>query len=200
MVTMDATDVFIHPDALCDTETVGAGTRIWAFAHVMPGAAIGNACNICDAAYVEGDVRIGDRVTVKNQVMIFSGVDIGDDVFLGPGVTFTNDLRPRAFIKRSGDALLKTCVRQGVTLGARTTVVCGVTIGEYAFAGAGAVIATDVPPHALVVGTPAKQIGWVCTCAERLPETLVCQSCGQQFLKSAGGLTAMGEGRPEDDQ
>lgn len=192
MVTMACTGVFIHPNALCESETVGRGTRIWAFAHVMHGAEIGEGCNVCDGAYIEGDVRVGDRVTVKNQVMIFDGVDIADEVFLGPGVTFTNDLRPRAFIKRSGDALLTTRVCRGVTLGARTTVVCGVTVGEYAFAGAGAVIVTDVRAHALVVGSPARQIGWVCSCGERLSDTLICESCGRSFAESSDGLAGVG--------
>ncbi|WP_230207721.1 acyltransferase [Microlunatus sp. Gsoil 973] len=120
--------------------------------------------------------------------MIFDGVDIADDVFLGPGVTFTNDLRPRAFIKRSGDALLTTHVRRGATLGARTTVVCGVTVGEYAFAGAGTVIAKDVPPHAFIVGAPARRIGWVCVCAARVSDNLACTECGRVFAEWQDGL------------
>lgn len=194
MVTMRERGVLVHPNALCDSEAVGVGTRIWAFAHVMPGAQVGEGCNICEGAYIEGDSRIGDRVTVKNQVMIFDGVDIADDVFLGPGVTFTNDLRPRAFIKRCGEALLRTEICRGATLGARTTVICGVTVGEYAFAGAGAVIVTDVQAHALVVGSPARQIGWVCSCGERLPDTLICESCDKRFAESPDGLAAVGAG------
>lgn len=191
MVTTEPTDVFIHPKALCESSSIGPGTRIWAFAHVMPGAEIGAGCNICDGAYVEGRVQIGDRVTVKNQVMIFDGIEIADEVFLGPGVTFTNDLRPRAFIKRTGDALLGTRVCRGATLGARTTVVCGVTIGEYVFAGAGSVIAKDVPAHALVVGSPARQVGWVCVCATRLADDLVCSECGRAFQKGPTGLESL---------
>ncbi|HEY9293781.1 MAG TPA: acyltransferase [Microlunatus sp.] len=193
MVTLQTSGVFIHPNALCETEDVGAGTRIWAFAHVMRGAEVGESCNICDGAYVEGEVRIGDRVTVKNQVMIFDGVDIADDVFLGPGVTFTNDLRPRAFIKRSGGMLQSTSVRRGATLGARSTVVCGVTVGEYAFTGAGAVVTKDVPAHALVVGNPARQVGWICTCGERLTAELGCESCGRHFAESSNGLDELSE-------
>lgn len=194
MVTTGPTGVFEHPNSLCESETVGAGTRVWAFAHVMPGAEIGEDCNICDGAYVEGNVRIGSRVTVKNQVMIFDGVTISDEVFLGPGVTFTNDLRPRAFIKRSGDALLNTVVDRGATLGARVTVVCGVRVGAYSFVGAGAVIVTDVPAHALFVGSPARQVGWVCTCGQRLPAELICLSCGNRFSEAEDGLvTVKGE-------
>lgn len=194
MTTTERSSVYIHPNALCESDSIGAGTRVWAFAHVMAGARIGAGCNICDGAYIEGGVRIGDRVTVKNQVMIFDGVDISDDVFLGPGVTFTNDLRPRAFIKRSGSALLKTHVRTGATLGARTTVVCGATIGEYAFAGAGSVIAKDVPAHALVVGSPARQIGWVCVCGTRLRNDLVCETCGNDFSEGSRGLSPVTRG------
>ena len=136
--------VFVHPQGLCDSDDVGDGTRVWAFAHILPGARVGRDCNVCDGAYIEGGAVVGDRVTIKNQVMIFEGVEIADDVFLGPGVAFTNDLTPRARIKRHGDALLGTKVEQGATLGARVTVVCGVTIGENAFVGAGAVVVRDV--------------------------------------------------------
>ena len=135
---------------------MGRGTRVWAFTHVLHGAVIGRDCNICDGAYVEGGARIGDRVTVKNQVLVFDGVIIEDDVFLGPGVVFTNDLRPRAHIKRTGASLLGTTVRRGVTLGAGVIVVCGTTIGRDAFVGAGAVIVDDVPAHAFIVGNPAR--------------------------------------------
>ena len=104
--------IFVHPKGLCESDDVGSGTRIWAFAHVLAGAEVGRDCNVCDGAYIEGGASVGDRVTVKNQVMIFEGVAVADDVFLGPGVTFTNDLRPRAHIKRGGDALLPTTVRR----------------------------------------------------------------------------------------
>lgn len=180
-------DVFVHAQGLCESETVGSGTRIWAFAHVLSGARVGRDCNICDGAYVEGGAVLGDGVTVKNQVMVFDGVTIADHVFLGPGVAFTNDLNPRAHIKRSGDALLPTIVERGATLGARATVVCGVTIGEYAFVGAGAVVAKDVPAHGFVVGNPARQIGWACWCGLRLPESLEC-TCGRSFACEGNGL------------
>ena len=117
MTTMTNEGVFVHPQGLCESRAVGAGTRVWAFAHVLDGARVGRDCNVCDGAYIEGGAEIGDRVTVKNQVMIFEGVTVEDDVFLGPGVTFTNDLKPRAHIKRHGDALLPTHVRAGATLG-----------------------------------------------------------------------------------
>jgi UDP-2-acetamido-3-amino-2,3-dideoxy-glucuronate N-acetyltransferase len=173
--------VFVHPAGLCESDSVGAGTRIWAFAHVLSGAVIGSNCNICDGAYVESGAVIGDRVTVKNQVLIFEGVTVEDDVFLGPGVVFTNDLRPRAHIKRSGDALSRTTVRRGATLGAGVVVVCGTVVGANAFVGAGTVVTRDIPAHAFVVGNPARQIAWACTCGERLDDDLGCAICGRAF-------------------
>ncbi len=180
--------VFVHPHGLCESETVGAGTRIWAFAHVLSGATVGKDCNICDGAYVEWGAHVGDRVTIKNNVLLFEGVTVEDDVFLGPAVVFTNDLRPRAAIKRSGEALLSTIVRSGATLGAGVVVVCGNTIGRHAFIGAGAVVTSDVPDHAFVVGNPGRQRGWVCVCGDRLASDLTC-ACGRSFEHSDSGLT-----------
>jgi acetyltransferase-like isoleucine patch superfamily enzyme len=179
--------VFVHPKGLCESNNVGRGTRVWAFAHVLAGARIGRDCNICDGAFVENGASVGDRVTIKNQVMIFEGVHIADDVFLGPGVIFTNDLRPRAHIKRHGDDLLRTTVQRGATLGAGAVVVCGVTIGEDAFIGAGAVVINDVPAHGFLVGNPGRLIGWACTCGERLPADLRC-ICGRVFERQTSGI------------
>ena len=177
---------FVHPQGLCESDQVGAGTRVWAFAHVLAGAVVGEDCNICDGAYVEGGAVVGNRVTVKNHVLIFEGVTVEDDAFLGPGVVFTNDIRPRAHIKRLGDALATTTVRSGATLGAGVVVVCGITIGANAFIGAGTVVTREVPPHAFVVGNPARQIGWACRCGKRLPETLACETCGGKYAVSPG--------------
>lgn len=173
-------DVFVHPHALCESTEVGAGTRVWAFAHVMAGASVGADCNICDHVFVESGARIGDRVTVKNAVLVWDRVEIEDDVFLGPNMVFTNDLWPRAHVKKPAAELVATRVRTGATIGANATVVCGVTIGAHAFVGAGAVITRDVPEHALVTGNPARQHGWVCTCGQRLPAELVC-ACGARY-------------------
>ncbi|WP_152364182.1 acyltransferase [Microlunatus speluncae] len=189
--TNPADGVFVHPQGLCDSNEVGAGTRIWAFAHVMAGARIGRDCNIGGGAFVEGGAELGDRVTVKNQVMIFDGVWIENDVFLGPGVIFTNDLRPRASIKRSWPDLLSTRVCDGATLGAGVIVVCGITIGHNAFAGAGAVLTTDVPDHALMAGNPARQHGWVCACGQRLDKALRCR-CGRRYASSVSGVIELG--------
>jgi len=183
-----AADVFIHPNGLCESEYVGPGTRVWAFAHVLPGAIVGRDCNICDGAFIEGGAAVGDRVTIKNQVLIFEGVTIEDDVFLGPGVVFTNDLRPRAHIKRHGAALLPTTVRRGATLGAGVVVVCGITIGAHAFVGAGAVVHRDVPAHAFMVGNPARQVGWVCLCGERLTDIFSCRECSRTYRRVDQGL------------
>jgi UDP-2-acetamido-3-amino-2,3-dideoxy-glucuronate N-acetyltransferase len=178
--------VFVHPSGLCESSDVGPGTRIWAFAHVLDGAVVGADCNICDHAFVEGGVRLGNNVTVKNGTLLFTGVTVEDDVFLGPSCVFTNDLRPRAAIKKSSEDFLPTLVRRGATVGASATIVCGHTIGENAFLAAGAVVAADVPAHALVAGNPAKQRGWVCECANRLDSDLVCV-CGLRYRARPDG-------------
>ena len=183
--------VFVHSHGLCESDEVGPGTRVWAFAHVLAGARIGRDCNVCDGAFVENGASIGDRVTVKNQVMIFEGVHSADDVFLGPGVIFANDLRPRAHIKRQGAELQTTTVQRGATLGAGVVVVCGMTIGEHAFIGAGAGVTRDVPAHGFIVGNPGRLIGWACICGERLPPTLRC-TCGRAFERQGGGLHQLG--------
>ncbi len=180
--------VFVHPHGLCESTEVGAGTRIWAFAHVLQGAVIGADCNIGDHAYVEGGARIGSGVTVKNAVLVWHGVNICDDVFLGPNVIFTNDLRPRSFGSKDPDGFAPTDVRLGATIGAGATIVCGVTIGEYAFVAAGSVVRGDVPPHALVAGNPARSVGWVCRCGGRLDAALVC-GCGNTY--DGGGATGL---------
>lgn len=172
--------VFVHELGLCESSDVGDGTRIWAWAHVMAGARVGADCNIGDHAFVESGAVVGNGVTIKNGVMVWDRVTVDDDVFLGPGMVFTNDLRPRAPLKRSGDDLVPTRVRRGATIGANATVVCGVTIGEHAFVAAGSVVADDVAPHALVAGNPARPLGWVCECGERLGDDLTC-TCGRRY-------------------
>ncbi len=152
--------MFIHPQALVESRKIGDGTRIWAFAHVLPGARIGGDCNICDHVFIENDVVIGDRVTIKCGVQIWDLLRIEDDVFIGPNATFTNDLYPRSKVNFPGK-FTATTVRRGATIGANATILPGLTIGERAVVGAGAVVTRDVPPGAIVVGNPARITGHV---------------------------------------
>ncbi len=147
--------VFIHERALVESELIGAGTRIWAFAHVMPGARIGRDCNVCDHTYIEGGAIVGDRVTIKSGVYLWDGLRVQDDVFIGPQATFTNDRFPRS--KQPFEVQFTTVCR-GATIGAGAVILPAITIGERAFVGAGAVVTTDVPPYALVVGNPARVV------------------------------------------
>jgi len=195
---------FVHPAALCESSQVGAGTRIWAFAHVMAGAQIGSECNIGDHAFIESGAVIGSRVTVKNNVMLWEGVRVEDDVFLGPGAIFTNDLYPRS-PRMHGEAtvhqryqdkaiwLVETRVERGASIGAGAVIVCGIVIGEYALVGAGAVVKRDVKPHALVIGNPATQNGWVCRCGSKLASKggrFVCPTCQASFRLAGDELKA----------
>lgn len=150
---------FIHPNAICETDQVGPRTRIWAFAHLLPGAQIGADCNVCDGVFIENDVIVGDRVTIKSGVQLWDGVRLEDDVFVGPNATFTNDPFPRS--KRHLDAFPLTVVHRGASIGANATILPGLTIGSAAMVGAGAVVTRSVPPNAIVVGNPARIIGYV---------------------------------------
>jgi len=157
---------FIHSHALCESDSIGDRTRVWAFAHILPGAVIGEDCNICDGVFVEGEARVGDRVTVKCGVQLWDGVVLEDDVFVGPNATFTNDLFPRS--RKHPESYAKTVVRKGASIGANATILPGVTIGAGAMVGAGSVVTRDVPEHAIVVGNPARITGYANTKA--LPE------------------------------
>jgi UDP-2-acetamido-3-amino-2,3-dideoxy-glucuronate N-acetyltransferase len=179
----------IHPTAIVDTRGIGAGTRVWAFSHVLPGAEIGADCNIGGHCYVESGAVIGNRVTVKNGTSVWSGVTLHDDVFVGPAVVFTNDLVPRSPRSEYSGAryddtaswLVPTEVKRGATIGGGAVIGAGVTIGEFAFVAAGAVVTKDVAPHALVKGSPARPAGWVCRCGQQIQtpaEPTQCAACG----------------------
>ena len=170
--------------------SVGEGTRIWHFSHVMPGAVIGRDCILGQGVFVAATARIGDRVKIQNHVSVFDSVTLEDDVFCGPSCVFTNVSTPRSPTPRK-DRYEKTLVRRGATIGANATVVCGNTVGAWALVGAGAVVTKDVPPHAIVTGVPARVTGWACECGERLPSTprrTACAACGRAYLRKPSGL------------
>jgi len=187
----------VHPQGLCDSDRVGEGTRIWAFAHVMRGAVVGRDCNIGGGAFVESGAVLGDRVTLKNQVMVWDGVRVEDDVFVGPGVIFTNDAAPRSprmpgaadRYRDPGRWRVATVVGRGASLGAGAVILPGADVGPAAMVGAGSVVTRPVPAHALVVGNPARRVGWVCVCGGRLGDDLTCPDCGAAYLAAGGGLT-----------
>ena len=177
----------IHPSAIVDDgATLGAGTRVWHFAHVCAGARVGDGCSLGQGTYVGNDVVIGHNVKVQNNVSVYDAVTLEDDVFCGPSMVFTNVFNPRAAVVRKNE-YRRTLVRQGATLGANCTIVCGTTVGPYAFVGAGAVVSRDVPAFALVVGVPAKQIGWMSRHGERLALPLAgdgeaaCPATGERY-------------------
>jgi UDP-2-acetamido-3-amino-2,3-dideoxy-glucuronate N-acetyltransferase len=171
-----------HMAVVEDGVTVGNGTRIWAFAHVLSGVSLGEDCNVCDHTFIEGRVRIGNRVTIKCGVSLWDGVVVQDDVFIGPNVVFTNDKRPRS--RQRPPEYPETILKQGCSLGANATILPGLTIGRWAMIGAGAVVTHDVPDYALVVGTPARRTGWVCQCGEKLnfqQAPVVDCKCGERY-------------------
>lgn len=181
-------DYFVHPTAIVDDGAkIGKDTRIWHWCHIMNDVVIGKHCNIGEHAFIENGVKIGDNVKVKNNVAIYTGVECEDDVFLGPNCVFTNVVNPRSFIERKAE-FKKTHIAKGASIGANATIVCGHDIGEYAFVAAGAVVASDVKPYALVMGVPAKQIGWICQCGEILHEKRKCPKCGIEYIEKDGVL------------
>jgi len=192
----DSTPYFVHESSYADEGCViGEGTKVWHFSHVMAGAVIGRRCNIGQNVVISPDVRIGDNVKIQNNVSVYTGVILEDDVFCGPSTVFTNVVNPRSGVPRKNE-FRSTVVRRGATLGANSTIVCGHTIGRYAFVGAGAVVTKDVPDYGLVVGNPARLIGWMCECGVRLPggvgagaprDPLACGSCRLQYAFDAGG-------------
>ena len=172
---------------------IGDDTKIWHFTHVMAGARIGRACNIGQNVVISPDASIGDNVKIQNNVSIYTGVVLEDDVFCGPSMVFTNVVNPRSHVSRKHE-YKPTLVKRGATLGANSTIVCGHTIGRFAFVGAGAVVTKDVPDYALVVGNPGRVAGWMCECGVKLapgsirPVQATCKACGSRYLARAGVL------------
>jgi UDP-2-acetamido-3-amino-2,3-dideoxy-glucuronate N-acetyltransferase len=183
-VSVDAPEYFAHPSAIVDLPCeIGAETKIWHFSHIMSGSKIGRSCNLGQNVVVSPGVILGDNVKVQNNVSLYTGVELERDVFCGPSMVFTNVINPRSHVVRKHE-YKRTLVKQGATLGANCTVVCGTTIGRYAFIAAGAVVTHDVADYALVKGIPARQEGWICYCGVRLHEN-VCNTCGRQYLIEA---------------
>jgi UDP-2-acetamido-3-amino-2,3-dideoxy-glucuronate N-acetyltransferase len=180
-----ALEVFVHESAYVDAGAqIGAGTKIWHFCHIMPGAVIGERCSLGQNVVVMNGTRIGNNAKIQNNVSIYEGVELDDDVFCGPSMVFTNVVNPRSAVSRKHE-YQRTFVGRGTSIGANATIVCGVTLGEYSFIGAGAVVTRDVPSFALMAGVPARRIGWMCQCGERLPDsgTGTCTACGKSYVR-----------------
>lgn len=185
---------FIHESSYVDEPCeIGEGTKIWHFSHVMSKSKIGRRCNIGQNVVISPDVRIGDNVKIQNNVSVYTGVELEDDVFCGPSMVFTNVTNPRSHVSRK-DEYRKTLVKRGASIGANATVVCGHTIGRYAFIGAGSVVTRDIPDYALVVGNPGRIAGWMCQCGVKLvlsrdaqkDEDATCAACSTSYLKRGG--------------
>lgn len=186
-------DYFVHPSSVVDEGArIGAGTRIWHFSHVMPGATIGSHCNIGQNVFVASGVSIGNNVKIQNNVSLYTGVVVEDDVFLGPSMVFTNVINPRSHVERKNE-YKPTIVRRGTSIGANATIVCGVTLGAYSFVGAGAVVTRDVADFTLVHGNPARARGYVCQCGTALAFAVEqdrsrCSACGAEYARHAGAV------------
>ena len=180
---------FVHESGAVDEKVqIGKDVKIWHFSHILSGSTIGEGCNIGQNVVIGPDVTIGKGCKIQNNVSVYKGVTLEDGVFCGPSMVFTNVYNPRAEIRKMNE-VRPTLVQRGATIGANATIVCGITLGKYSFIGAGAVITKDVPDHALMIGNPAKQIGWMCRCGERLNEHYECPACGNVYKKNPMGLT-----------
>lgn len=179
---MDKTkNYFVHPSCFIDEDVqIGEGTKIWHFSHIQSGARIGRNCSLGQGVNISNNVKIGDGVKIQNHVSVYEGVELEDYVFCGPSCVFTNDVSPRARYPKNHQ-YKKTLIKHDASLGANCTIVCGHTVGEFAFIAAGAVVTKDVPPHALMAGVPAKQTGWVCECGRVLDGVKRCPDCGKEI-------------------
>lgn len=183
-------DFFVHESSIIDDDVViGKGTRIWYFCHVQSGAVIGENCSLGQNVNISNNVRVGNGCKLQNNVSLYEGVELEDNVFCGPSCVFTNDLTPRAKYPKGRAGYKKTLIREGASIGANATVVCGHTVGKWALIGAGAVVTDNVPDHALMLGVPARQCGWVCECGELLRGSLTCPKCGRKYTERENGLS-----------
>ena len=181
-------DYFSHPSAVIDEGAeIGKGTKVWHFCHLMGDSCIGENCTLGQNVFIASGVKIGDNVKIQNNVSVYTGVSLEDDVFLGPSMVFTNVINPRSHVERK-DQYQQTLVKRGASIGANATIICGVTLGEYAFVGAGAVVTKDVPAYGLVYGNPANLVGWMCACGEQLEvssampsDQVICASCERAY-------------------
>jgi UDP-2-acetamido-3-amino-2,3-dideoxy-glucuronate N-acetyltransferase len=181
----------IHESAYVDDGAkIGADTKVWHFCHILGGAVIGERCSLGQNVVVMNGVKIGNNVKIQNNVSVYEGVELSDDVFCGPSMVFTNVVNPRSHVSRKNE-YKKTLVGRGATIGANATIICGVTLGEYAFVGAGSVITKDIPAYGLMVGVPARRIGWMCQCGERLSDKnpSECKVCHTKYKLDGNKLT-----------
>ncbi|MBE5951273.1 MAG: N-acetyltransferase [Lachnospiraceae bacterium] len=186
---MEEKNYFVHESSYIDDGVeIGEGTKVWHFCHVQTGAKIGRHCSLGQNVNIANNVIIGNDVKIQNNVSVYEGVEIEDGVFCGPSCVFTNDLTPRARYPKGRANYKKTLIKEGASIGANATIVCGHVIGNGALIGAGAVVTTNVPKHALMLGVPAKRVGWVCECGELLDSTLVCSCCKRKYRETSEGL------------
>ena len=180
---------FIHPSSIVDDNVeIGEGTKIWHFSHIQSGARIGKNCSFGQNVNVSNNVKVGDGVKVQNNVSLYEGVELEDYVFCGPSCVFTNDLTPRAKYPKGHAGYKRTMVQEGASIGANATIVCGHTVGKWALIGSGAVVTSDVPAHALMLGVPARRAGWACECGELLKDGFTCPKCGRKYKETDEGL------------